>query len=206
MTIKRKIGIIVFDEVLTSEVIAPAEVFGIARERAWFADWEVIMVGVEKRPLITTAEGIKLGVEATVYDDVLYDVLIVPGAYEMDNLIQNEVLNSFIKRHEEAAKWLSSNCSGAFLLANAGVLDGKRATTWFGGESSLQEQYPEVDVVFDNPVVVDNRRVTSNGGVISYQSALVLLAQLTSNERAYEVYETLSIGRLEPWEQIAAAA
>lgn len=200
----KKIGIIVFNDVLTSEVIAPAEVLGMARQQSWFAGWEVLLIGVEPQPTITTAEGVMLGVDATIADDMALDVLLVPGANEMDHLLQNEALNSFIRRQEETAQWLGSNCSGAFLLAQAGVLAGKRATTWFGGEAQLQAQFPEVQVQFDAPVVVDNRRVTANGGLVSYRAALVLLAQLSSPEQAYQLYQALHIDRLGSWADVEA--
>lgn len=204
MTSKRTIGIIAFDGVLTSEIIAPAEVFGIARKESWFADWEVLMIGVEDQPTVTTAEGITLGVACTIANAPELNVLIVPGAHSMNTLFTNEALNQFIKSHEETAQWISSNCSGAFLLANAGVLDGSQATTWFGGEEKLQAQFPQVQVVFDRPVVVDNRRLTSNGNLISYQAALVLLGKLTSIEHAHEVYEGLYIDRFNSWSEIAS--
>lgn len=202
MSDTKKIGIIVFDGVLTSEIIAPAEVFGIAVEQEWFKDWSVEMINVENQNSIRTQEGIIIGADTTIEADGWYDVLIVPGGYDMDGLIANVTLEAFIKKHEEAEAWLSSNCSGAFLLASAGVLDGKQATTWFGGEASLQQQHPQIQVQFDAPVVVDSRRVTSNGSVVSYQSAIILLGKLSSADHAKEVYNTLALSRLENWETI----
>ena len=43
---------------------------------------------------------------------------------------------------------MASNCSGAFLLGKAGVLDGKRATTWAGGEKGLAKAYPNINVQY----------------------------------------------------------
>ena len=203
MATAKTIGIIIFDEVLTSEVIAPAEVFGAASHQDWFAGSKVLLIGVEQKERIVSAEGIRIGVHCTIYDDVSLDVLIVPGAMDMDVLFSNEKLNDFIRTHEAQADWVGSNCSGAFLLANSGVLDGKKATTWFGGEESLQAQYPQIDVIHDQPVVLDNRRVTSNGGLVSYQAAIVLLAQLTNLDHAKEIYDTLTMGRMDDWDTIA---
>jgi transcriptional regulator GlxA family with amidase domain len=202
MSSTKKIGIIVFDGVLTSEIIAPAEVFGIAVEQDWFNEWSVELINAENKNMITTQEGIQIGADTQMGIDDWYDVLIVSGAYDMDSLIANDKLDAFIKKHEEADAWLSSNCSGAFLLANSGVLDGKQATTWFGGEESLQEQHPQIQVQFDAPVVVDTRRVTSNGSVVSYQSAIVLLGKLSSPDHAKEVYDTLAMSRLDDWATI----
>ena len=199
------IGIIVFDGVLTSEVIGPAEVFAMAGQREWFQGAQVLLIGLEQKPTITTEEGIQLMVNATITDDLTLDVLIVPGGYEIDHLLENEHLNAFIQQQEERVQWLGSVCAGAFVLGQAGVLDGKQATTWFGGEASLQTQFPAIQVVHDKPVVVDNRRITANGGLVSYQAALILLGKLSSSQKAKEVYQSLSMERLDRWEEIEAA-
>lgn len=198
------VGIIVFDGVLTSEVVGPAEVFAIASQQDWFQGSSVLLIGVEPQPAICTGEGIRLTVDATIADDLSLDVLLVPGGSDMDHLLQDNELNYFIRKQEESAQWLGSVCAGAFLLGNAGVLDGKQATTWFGGETSLQTQFPAIEVVHDKPVVVDNRRITANGGLVSYQAALVLLGQLSSPAHAREVYDSLGIDRLGSWAEIEA--
>jgi transcriptional regulator GlxA family with amidase domain len=196
------VGIIVFDEVLTAEVVGPAEVFAIASSKSWFQGSKVLLIGVEPQTMICTAEGLRLMVDATIADDLKLDVLIVPGANEVDHLVENAALNHFIKQHE--AGWVCSLCAGAFILGSTGVLDGKKATTWFGGEAGLQGQFPQINVVIDQPVVVDQRRLTANGGLVSYRAALVLLAQLTSKENAKEIYESLGLERIGDWAAIEA--
>ena len=200
----RTIGIVVFDGVLTAEVIGPAEVFGIASKRDWFKGTKVLLIGINHQPAIRTEEGIQLTVDATIDDDLTLDVLLVPGGNDMSPLLQDEKLNAFIQKQEENAQWIGSVCAGAFLLGNAGVLDGKQATTWFGGETSLQTQFPAIQVVHDKPVVLDQRRITANGGLVSYQAALVLLGQMSSAEHAKEVYENLGMDRLGTWAEIEA--
>jgi transcriptional regulator GlxA family with amidase domain len=201
----KTIGIVVFDGVLTSEVIGPAEVFAIAGKEDWFKDTRVLLISIEQQSVICTAEGLRLGVDATIEDDLALDVLLVPGGGDTSYLLQHEKLNAFVRKQEEYAQWVGSICSGAFLLGNAGVLDGKHATTWFGGEESLQTQFPAIQVIYDKPVVVDQRRITANGGLVSYQAALVLLGRLSSAKHAKEVYETLSIERLSTWVEMEAA-
>jgi transcriptional regulator GlxA family with amidase domain len=198
------IGIIVFDGVLTSEVIGPAEVFAIAGQQNWFAGVKVLLIGIEPQSTIRTEEGIRLMVDATIDDDLALDVLMVPGGNDMSRLLEHKSLNAFIQKQEQTAEWLGSVCAGAFVLGNAGVLDGKQATTWFGGEATLQTQFPEIQVVHDKPVVLDNRRITANGGLVSYQAALVLLGRLSRPECAKDVYDNLGIARLEGWPEIEA--
>src|SRR4030095_6873765 len=67
------IGIIVFDGVLTAEVIGPAEVFGIANQRDDFRGAKVLLIGIENQPTIRTEEGIQLTVDATIADDLALD-------------------------------------------------------------------------------------------------------------------------------------
>lgn len=198
------VGIIVFDGVLTSEVTGPVEVFAIAGQRDRFKGARVLLIGVEPQPTIRTEEGIHLAVDATIADDLRLDVLLVPGGNDISPLLQHERLNTFIRQQAETAEWLGSVCAGAFVLGSAGVLDGKQATTWFGGEASLQTQFPTIDVVYDKPVVLDKRRITANGGLVSYQAALVLLGQLSSPDHAKAVYDSLGMARLDSWPKIEA--
>lgn len=204
MATARTIGIVVFDGVRTSEVTGPAEVFALARTHEWFKGTKVVLVGVDPQPTIQTAEGIRLTIDATIADDLALDVLLVPGGTDMRPLLQHERLNGFIRKHEASSQWLGSVCAGAFLLGQAGVLNGKQATTWVGGEDRLQAQFPAIRVVHDQPVVLDHRRITANGGLVSYQAALVLLGQLTTSEHARQVYQQLGMDRLDRWPAIEA--
>ncbi|MBK9925828.1 MAG: DJ-1/PfpI family protein [Anaerolineales bacterium] len=205
MTKAYTIGIVAFDGVLTAEVVGPAEVFGIAGKQDWFKNAKVLLIGINERPMIVTEEGLQLAVNATIADDLSLDVLLVPGGNDMSPLLENEALNAFIQKQEQDAQWVGSVCAGAFLLGNAGVLDGKQATTWFGGETSLQTQFPAIQVIHDQAVVIDKRRITANGGLVSYRAALILLGQLVGPDHAKEVYETLGMHRLGTWADIEAS-
>jgi len=99
---------------------------------------------------------------------------------------------------------LGSNCSGAFLYAHAGLLDGYRATTSAGGEAQLQREFPKIKLVFDKNEVVDRNRISSNGGIPSYQSALVMLSMMAETGKAKTVFETIQLNRLIPWSNIEA--
>lgn len=198
----KTIGILAFDDVLTSEVTAPAEVFGMAANREWFKDWQVRLIGASNAKTITTAEGVTLVVDILLEEAPDVDVLIVPGAYQLEKLYRNRQLMTYIQRHAEKGRWIASNCSGAFVLGRAGVLDGYRATTWHGGQGDLSQEYTKIKVVEDQPIVLDRKRLTSNGGVVSYGAAFVLLAKLTDKEKAEEIHQHLQTGRLRPWKEL----
>lgn len=137
-----------------------------------------------------------MGVDVSIDQVGKLDVLIVPSRYGMRALLSNPQLIDFIRLQAKQVEWLASNCSGALLLAEAGVLDGKKATTWAGGESDFQRQYPKVDVQFDQNMVVDDGILTSSGSGVSYQAALTLLKNISSVSKAKEVASTIQFSRL----------
>ncbi len=196
MAANKRIGIIVFDGVLTSDITAPIEVFGVASKKAWFDHYEVITINVSSSEYISTEEGLAIKVDDYLKNRPQVDVLLMPSSYHMDPLIKNKDLIKYIKDTAKQAEWMASNCSGAFVLAEAGILSGKKATTWAGGESDLKRDYPEVDVQFDSNFVIDGNVITSNGSVVSYQAAFALLEQMSSTRRAEEVREALQSRRL----------
>lgn len=192
----KRIGILVFDGVLTSDITAPLEVFGIASRKSWLNDYTVLTINVGDKAVVTTEEGLKIKVDEYLFDQPQVDILLVPSAYNMAPLLKNKDLIRYIRSTAKHAQWMASNCSGAFLLAEAGVLDGKRATTWAGGESDLAKAYPAVLVQEDRNYVIDGNVITSNGSVVSYQAALALLEQIASKSKAKEVREALQMDRV----------
>ncbi len=190
------IGILVFDGFLTSDVTAPLEVLGAAGKRPWFAGHEIVLVSAGHEKAARSEEGLRVVADRTIYDDLELDVLIVPSAYKMEPLLKNKDLVDFIRKQGASAAWMASNCSGARLLAEAGILDGKNATTWAGGEKAFAEAYPKVKVQADRNLVVDDKVITSNGGPVSYQAAFELLARLTSEARAKEISRDIQFDRL----------
>lgn len=192
----KRIGIIVFDGVLTSDVTAPIEVFGAASKQAWFSDYEVVVISSTKKKNVKSEEGLNILADKTIYDKIDLDVLLVGSAYDMDTHLNNKDLIDFIKKSNDKTSWMASNCSGSSILAQAGILDGKKATTWAGGEKDFSKAYPKVDVQFDQNVVIDGNVITSNGGPVSYEAAFELLGKLSSKKYAQEISEYIQFSRI----------
>ncbi|PCJ46222.1 MAG: transcriptional regulator [Moraxellaceae bacterium] len=205
---EKRIGIIVWDGVLTSDVIAPLEVFGHASSLSWFKDYEVTIINIGKKKQIKTNEGVILTVDSHLSELPVLDVLIMPSAYDMSPVLKNRQLIDYVRETAIKADWMVSNCSGAFVLAEAGVLDGKSATTWAGGEDELQKAYPNVNVKSNTNLVVDEKVITSNGSLVSYQAALHLLSKIASPKKAQEVADAIQYSRFseKPFNVIMASA
>lgn len=192
----KTIGIIVFDGFLTSDVTAPIEVLGAAINNPEFKNYKITLISAHKKLKVKSEEGLTLLADKTIYDANKADILIVPSAYKMKPYLQNINLITFIKSHKNTASIIASNCSGAHLLAKAGILDGKKATTWAGGEKELQSNYPQVKVQTNTNVVVDSNIITSNGGPVSYQAAFKLLEMLSSKAFAGKISNSIQFDRI----------
>ncbi len=195
MNKSKKIGILVYDGVQTSDVTAPHEVLGAAIRGGYLMS-EVITISISKNKRITCYEGLKIMADASIFDDMDLDVLIVPGTYDISPFVDNEELISFVKTKGSKVSWLASNCAGAFILGKAGLLDDHKATTWPGGEKDLKNDNPACDVQAGQTVVVDGKVITSNGGLVSYEGAFTLLEKLTSPQVSKEVSDSLKLFRL----------
>ena len=188
---KKTIGIVVYDDVLGSDIMAPAEVFGAATRQSWFTDYEVKFIGINNQATITTAEGVVLKVDTSIDKVGDLSVLLLPSRYDMSDLINNKKLISFIHEKAKTADFLASNCSGAFLLAEAGLLDGKKATTWFGGEKDFQKDYPKVNVVHDVPYVVDGNIITGRGPGTSLEFAYAICENLGLHDQVQQLKKAM---------------
>lgn len=192
----KTIGIIVYDGVLTSDITGPAEVFGVASKQSWFKDYDVKMISINDKTTITTEEGLTIKSDANIDTVKNLSALIVPSSYTMEPLLKNKKLIQFIKTQGEKVEWMASNCSGSYLLAEAGLLNGKKATTWAGGEKDFQKEYPTVSVQENKNYVIDGNIITGNGSVVSYTAAIKLLSLMSNKKLAQEVFDTLQLGRI----------
>ena len=200
--VKKTIAILVYDDVLTSEITAPAEVFGRAANETWFADWQVQLVSLDQLT-ITTEEGLSVVADVTIDQLTHCEVLIVPGAMDTQALAENKQLMQLIHKVNQQG-WVASHCSGAFILGHSGILKGKKATTWYGGGPDLQAQFQDVLVQTEQSIVIDGKNITSNGGLVSYDASFVLLAHLAGTDKAQQVFEHLQGQRLKSWSELSA--
>lgn len=186
---KLVVGILVFDGFLTSEVTAPMEVFAKAAAEGNIR-FEPHLIAAEKKTVVSE-EGVSILPDLDFARAPRLDVLVVPSAYSMEKHLADERLVAFIRDKAAQAKYVASNCAGAFLLGKAGLLDGRRVTTYIGGAKELQKMFPKARVVDDRHVVVDGNLVTSIGGATSYEATLTLLEKIGGSALANTVAEAL---------------
>jgi transcriptional regulator GlxA family with amidase domain len=119
------------------------------------------------------------------------DTLVVPGGEGTREAFRDEALVSWIRRAAGRARRVTSVCTGAFLLAEAGLLDGRRATTHWSACSALRRRYPSITVE-DDPIFVRDEHVWTSAGVTAGMDlALALVEEDAGKEAALAVARQL---------------
>ena len=189
-----KIGIMVYDTVTTTDLLAPIDVFANADQAAWIDRFEVVTIAADRTP-VTTHQGLTIIPDRIFTEVDALDVLIVPSAHDK-SLLKDQAIRAFILKHAKTAQFIAAHCAAAFALADVGLLDGRRATTFKGGENRLKREFPTTTVLDDVHVVVDGNIMTSNGGLMSYEASLLLLSLLTDDGFAKKVGDRFYYSRM----------
>lgn len=173
-----QVGILLFDGVQIIDFAGPYEVFGAA-------GFGVVTVSADGQP-VTTAMGLKVTPDHAYADMPEVDLLLVPGG-EVADAMHDEALLDFVRARSAAASQTLSVCTGAHILASAGLLDGKPATTFHGAFSAFERMFPKVELVRDRRWVDSGRIVTSAGLSSGLDAALHLVSRLHGEDRARSV-------------------
>lgn len=195
------IGLLMYNGVLQSEVIATSDVFSKPTEDGKQL-FNVVAIAQTDNP-ITTEEGMHFVPDYTFENCPKLTALFVPSAYDMYAQVHNEKIVDFIRERNKETDYVVSNCAGAQLIGASGIADGKKIVTWIGGGEQLQKDYPNLKVQNDSLVtfVEDGKFSSSNGNLASYISALNLLEKMTSPEHREFVESYLYLDRLQDWKK-----
>jgi putative intracellular protease/amidase/YHS domain-containing protein len=151
----RNVAILIFDGMELLDFAGPAEVFTVTGRGPAF---KVHLVASTREP-VTSQRLVKMTPVHTLADCPRPDVIVIPGG-NVGKLAQDQRVLDWIKQSASQAEIVLSVCTGAFVLANAGLLDGGEATTHWGSIARLREQFPKV-------TVRENRRFVDNGKIIT---------------------------------------
>jgi len=195
------IGLLMYNGVLQSEVIATSDVFAKSNEEGKQI-FNVISIAETNSP-ITTEEGIRILPDYNFANCPKLTALFIPSAYDMSVQIQNVNLLDFIKEKNKETKYMVSNCAGAQLIGKSGIANGYKIVTWIGGGEQLKKDYPNLRVQNDSLVsfVEDGKFSSSNGNLLSYISALNLLEKMSNLKHRNYVESYLYLNQLQNLEK-----
>lgn len=178
----RSLAILMFDDVEVLDACGPFEVFSVAN-RITGKDgaapaFEVVLVGVGDGP-VRARGGMRISVDTTIADERGYDVVLVPGGV-VDRVAATPAAVAWIEKHSKTTELTASVCTGAFLLAQAGVLDSRPVTTHWEDIDDLRQQWPDLDVRDDVRYLDHGDIATSAGISAGLDLALHLVSRLVS--------------------------
>jgi len=183
------VGILIFDDVEVLDFCGPFEVFSLASKPGQRTYPENAMFKVhtvaETSDPIRTIGGMQVTPTCTIDDHPAFEILVVPGGYGTRAIEDGKPrVIDWIARQRAQAPVTTSVCTGAFLLAKAGLFDGHRATTHWGAIESLRRSHPEITVLDDIRVVDEGEIVTSAGASAGIDMALHVVSRLHGRETA----------------------
>jgi transcriptional regulator GlxA family with amidase domain len=181
------VGILIFDDVEVLDFCGPFEVFSVARKPGSSSDddrlFNVYTIAEEDR-IINCRGGLLVQPHFTITNHPDLDILLVPGGQGTRRERHNAQLLDWITRQDQQIDLLTSVCTGSFLLAEAGKLNGLQATTHWASVDTMRENYPEIDMQADVRFVDQGRVITSAGISAGIDMSLHIVARLHGQEVA----------------------
>lgn len=201
-----QIGIVLFDHMDVLDFAGPYEIFSLSV----FAPEDVPRLLMKDLPphekpfqvttisntleVVTAHNGLKLVPHLKFEDDhPLFDLLIIPGGplKAIRQAMKNRELLQWIANHAAAGHKIASVCTGALILAEAGLLSGRKATTHAFARSYLEERYPDVEVIHNVRLVEEGNIITSAGVSAGMDMSLYLVSQWLGLDGAQRTADTI---------------
>jgi transcriptional regulator GlxA family with amidase domain len=178
---RKRVGIVVFPDVEVLDFCGPFEVFSVtrldeSRRREEPSPFEVWLVAEQAGPVGATG-GLKVIPDHTLDTCPPLDILVVPGGWGTRAEIKNARLLGWIAERAGKVETLTSVCTGSMLLGQAGLLDGRHATTHWRSLGWMRESFPAVAVEEKLHVVEDGHVLTSAGISAGIDMALRVVAR-----------------------------
>ncbi|HFU6608348.1 DJ-1/PfpI family protein [Bacillus cereus group sp. TH43LC] len=160
---KWSVGIFLFNEVEVLDFAGPFEVFSITKvhEEKPFTVYTVSQNG----EMITARNGLKIKPDYSIEDLPPVDILIIPdGKGARENEVKNDIVINWVRQQMKEVKLMTSVCTGALLLAKAGLLEGLKATTHWASIQTFKKDCPNVEVM-ENVKFVDEGHIITSAGI-----------------------------------------
>lgn len=188
-----QVGILLFDEVEVMDFAGPFEVFSLAETVDKQKLFQVHTISPDGE-LISARNGLKVQPDYAIHNMPAVDILIIPGGYGAEEIIIHDpVIIKWIQTQAQQVKLLASICTGALVLAEAGLLDGLEATTHWMDLERLQQDYPEVIVKSGVKFVDQGSIMTSAGISAGIHLALHIVSEWVTIECARTIIRRMDI-------------
>lgn len=168
------VGFLVMDGTYNTELTAPFDIFQHTRFRESVKPMNTFTVA-QSTKMITTFEGLQLQPDYSFENAPHIDILVVPSAeHHLDSDLENKELINWVEKIGNKAIYVTSHCDGAFILAQAGLLDNVVSTTFPSDIHMMRDRFPSLDIRENVWFVHDGKVITSAGGARSFEAAMYL--------------------------------
>jgi len=181
----RSVAILIFDEVEILDFCGPYEVFGVTGKRKNLEPFNVYTVAEHSRPIIARNQ-LSVNPQYTIANCPPPDILLVPGGYGTRREMHNFVLIDWIAKCSLQSELLLSVCTGALLLAKAGLLENLAATTHHLSIDLLKEIAPNTEIRAGDRFVDNGKIILSAGISAGIDMSLYVVAKLLGIKVAIE--------------------
>ncbi len=198
---KIDVTILLLNDCYASTSLAPIEVFHAAG-RLWNTltnetsepRFQVTVVSLDGAK-VDTPYSIQISPEASIKDVVDTDIVVVPASgFDLDQqFIKHKAVFPWLQKWHAKGKFIASICSGAAYLAEAGLLDGREATTHWGTANAYMERYPNVKWRPDVFITEDQRILCSGGVYAAVDLSLYLVEKFCGHEIAVQTAKALLV-------------
>lgn len=191
---RRNVAILLFDDVEVLDFAGPFEVFAVTDELRGHDAFNVYTVA-ENIETIRARNGLKVVPHFSRENCPAPHVLIIPGGFGTRPLLNKPALLEWLRLKARHAEIVMSVCTGALVLAKAGLLDGLRATTHHGALDLLRELAPTTEVVESTRFVDNDRIVTAAGISAGIDSSLHVVERLLGADAANRTAQQMEYRR-----------
>ena len=182
MTLKN-IGIVVFDQAEVLDVMGPFEVFSVAGRLSSPSLFQVSVVADAATKEVNLRHSLRIAADSSIFDNRDFDLIVVAGGITKDAEKNQELLN-WLKSKYESGATIASICTGAFILAEAGILSSGEVTTHWADQAELGLRFPQLQVIPNKRWVRNQDTFTSGGISAGIDLSLHLVEVLASRELA----------------------
>lgn len=176
-----KLGAVLYPGFTLLDIYGPLQMFCSLPDR-----FSVVMTG-ENSGVIPSDQGPKGIADVALAEATDLDILVVPGGWGTRKEVQNIAFLELLKARSETARYVASICTGSALLAKAGVLDGRKATSNKRAFDWVVTQGPGVQWIREARWVEDGKFFTSSGVSAGMDMALGLIQRLAGRETSLQV-------------------
>ncbi|NOU92500.1 DJ-1/PfpI family protein [Paenibacillus sp. LMG 31456] len=194
---KWSVGIFLFNDVEVLDFAGPFEVFSVTTYPDQHVDTPefnpfLVKLVSETGELVQAYNGLKVQPDYSFDNAPHFDILVIPGGLgAREKEIYNEKVIQWISQRMGNVKLMTSVCTGALLLAKAGLLNGKMATTHWASYDRLEKEFPAVTVKRNVKFVDEGNIVTSGGISAGINMAFHVVKQLLGSEIAQTTAKTM---------------